>query len=168
MNKVKTISLKGNDYATVPVRLKEFREQNPNADIDSEPHWNEDGSLDFRTRIIKDQKDPNSAKGTGWAHYSKTEVENPKAFEKLQTISKGRALADIGYLNNGEIATTEEMEEFNQYKEEQMELITGEISTATTQQEFKDILAKLTPEQKRLATPLINERIQELKNAKAD
>jgi hypothetical protein len=30
---VETIKLKGNDYATVPQRLKEFREKNPRAEV---------------------------------------------------------------------------------------------------------------------------------------
>lgn len=116
MNKVATVDLKGNEYALVPVRLKAFREQNPRADIISTPHWGADGSLDFETRIIKDQAEEHGAKGTGWAHYSSTEMKNSKSYEKLSTISVGRALSNLGYLNNGQIASTEEMEEFEDYK----------------------------------------------------
>lgn len=143
LNKVDTVSLKGNDYALVPARLKEFREQNPNADIESEPHWHDDGSLDFKTRITKDLKDPNSAKGTGWAHYSAKEMQSAKAFEKLQTVSKGRALADIGYLNNGQIATTEEMDEFNAYKDQQIENAVDHLKSAPTIDDLKDIFMNL-------------------------
>src|SRR5690606_15307500 len=110
MNKVATINLQGKEYALVPARLKRFREEHPRADIQSKPTWNPDGSLDFMTRIIVDQSDEYSAKGTGWAHCTAEELKKPKAYEKTQTISKGRALSDVGYLNDGQIATTEEME----------------------------------------------------------
>lgn len=117
MSKLETIKVSGGEYAKVPTRLKAFREENPRAKISSKPYWHEDGSLDFHTTIIKDRSDPNSPMGDGWAHYSALELKQPKSFEKLQTISKGRALADVGYLNDGEIATTEELEEFNDYRE---------------------------------------------------
>lgn len=166
---VKTTKIAGDkDYALVPDRLKEFRSENPRALVETKPDVQADGSVIFSARILKDKAEASSAEATGTARYSAKEMEKAKAFEKLETVSVGRALALLGYLNNGQVATSEEMVEFEEYKQEQMELIFDEISNATTQQEFKDILAKLTPEQKRLATPLINERIQELKNAKAD
>lgn len=161
MSQVQTVNLKGNEYALVPQRLKQFREDNPRSDIQSKPHWSDDGSLDFETRVIKDQKDEFSAKSTGWAHYSAEEMKQPKAFEKLQTVSTGRALASMGYLNNGQIATSEEMIEFEEYK---MEQILEEINNAEKREDFKEILAKLTPQQKQEVTPFINQRIQEIKD----
>ena len=160
-----TISLQGKEYALVPVRLKAFREENPRASIKATPHWRDDGSLDFETEIIRDQSDENSARGNGWAHYSAAELKNPKAYEKLQTISKGRALADIGYLNNGQVATTEEMLEFADYKEQQFNELMEEIKTATKREEFSAILAKMNPAQKQVAAPIVNQRIKELKDA---
>ncbi len=47
------------------------------------------------------------------------------------------------------------------------EEITGAIAAATDRQQFSDILKKLTPEQKRSATPLIEQRIRELDNVNA-
>lgn len=163
---VKTTKIQGGaDYATVPDRLKEFRSENPRALVETKASLQENGSVIFSARILKDKAEPNSAEATGTAMYSDKEMAKPKAFEKLETVSVGRALAFLGYLNNGQVATSEEMIEFEQYKEDQMELIFDEIDVATTQQEFKDILVKLSPEQKRLATPKINARIEELKNA---
>lgn len=106
------------EYEFVPDRLKRFREEHPRAKIDSNPTYNEDGSITFKTTIIKDQADPYSAVGTGNARYTEVELKKAKAFEKLETISKGRALADIGYLNDGQVATTEELEEFYEFKHE--------------------------------------------------
>lgn len=166
---VKTTKIQGGaDYATVPDRLKEFRSENPRALVETKPTVQDNGAVIFSARILKDKADTTSAEATGTAMYSAEEMKKVKAFEKLETVSVGRALALLGYLNNGQVATSEEMIEFEEYKQEQIKLIFDEISNATTQQEFKDILAKLSPEQKRIATPFINDRIQELKDAKSN
>lgn len=109
------------DYALVPARLKKFRETNPRASIKSEAKRFEDGSLEFVTVIVQDKSDEYSADADGHATYSADELKKAKAFEKLETISVGRALAKLGYLNDGQIATSEEMEEFEQYKEDKQE-----------------------------------------------
>jgi hypothetical protein len=164
MNKLRTINLKGNDYATVPVRLKEFRSKNPRSRLESIPHWHEDGSLDFETNIIVDQADENSMQGNGWAHYSAKEMADPKAFEKLSTISTGRALANIGYLNNGEIATTEEMAEFEEYRLARYE---SEIKEASDVKVLMDLFNKMSAEEKKTFTPLLAEKKKEFVNAEA-
>lgn len=162
MSKVATINLKGNEYATVPTRLKQFREDNPRSSVITKPAFQENGSVVFTATIIKDKADEHSAEATG---HSYGEINSDKAFEKLETIATGRALALLGYLNNGQVATTEEMEEFTQYKQEQYyENALAEIKNATKRKEFADILAKLTPEQQRQAAPVINDRIKELKD----
>lgn len=158
---VDTIKLKGNDYATVPARLKEFRSKNPRADISTKPTI-EDGMVIFEARITVDKSDPASASATG---HSYGKIGGEKEFEKLETVATGRALSLLGYLNNGQIATTEEMLEFEDYKASQFDLIAAEIEQATKREEFTAILAKLSPEQKREATPLINARIKELQDA---
>lgn len=150
------------DYALVPDRLKKFREENPRASIDTEPSYNADGSISFKATIVKDLQDPNSARSTGHARYSEMELKKPKAYEKLETVSVGRALANLGYLNDGQIATSEEMEEFEEYKLGQA---LEAIKTATKRDEFSTILAGLTPSQKLEATPIIQSRIKELKEA---
>lgn len=150
------------DYALVPDRLKKFREENIRASIETEHQFNPDSSVTFKATIIKDLSDPNSARATGTARYSETELKRPKAFEKLETVSVGRALANLGYLNDGQIATTEEMEEF---EAQQFGQALEDLKTAKTQEDFKAILAKArTPEQKQELTPLIKARIEEVKN----
>jgi NAD-dependent DNA ligase len=71
------------EYAYVPERLKRFREEHPRAKIDSNPTYNDDGSITFKTTITKDQSDPHSAVGTGNARYTEIELKKPKSFEKL-------------------------------------------------------------------------------------
>jgi hypothetical protein len=162
---IETIKLKGNNYATVPQRLKEFREKNPRALIETKPTFQQDGTIVFSARIVTDKSVEDSAEATG---HSYGKISGEKAFEKLETVATGRALALLGYLNNGQVATTEEMEEFNAYKADQMGLVAKEVAQATTQSEFKEILAKLNPEQKREITPIINARVKELKDGNAD
>lgn len=150
------------DYALVPDRLKKFREENPRASIETKHTFNPDNSVTFTATIIKDLNDPASARATGNARYSEVELKKPKAFEKLETVSVGRALANLGYLNDGQIATSEEIEEWEQA---QFGQAIEDLKTATTQSEFKAILAKAkTPEQKQELTPLIKARIEEVKN----
>jgi hypothetical protein len=157
---VETIKFKGNDYATVPQRLKEFREKNPRAEVATKPNIQGDMVI-FEAKIVKDKADPDSASATG---HSYGKLTGDKAFEKQETVAVGRALAMLGYLNNGQIATGEELEEFEEYKLGQA---IEAINKATKREDFKQVLANLTPEQKREATPLINARIEELKNGTA-
>lgn len=150
------------DYALVPDRLLAFREENPRSIIETSPEFHPGQILVFKARLIRDKKDPHSPEATGHA-YGKI-GSGDKAFEKLETQAVGRALALLGYLNNGKVATTEEMQEFEAYKATQLEAVIEKIKVAKTKDEFKDLLTGLTPEQKREVTPIINERIKELKN----
>ncbi len=154
---VQTIKLKGNDYATVPQRLKEFRENHPRALVETKPTITGDVVV-FEAKIVKDKSDPDSASATG---HSYGKLVGDKAFEKLETVSVGRALALLGYLNNGQIATSEELEEFEEYTLSQVK---ENINNSTSREDFKKILADLPPSLKREVTPLINARIEELKN----
>lgn len=115
----KTIDFKGRQYAQVKDRLKEFRQDNPNALVETTPIFQEDGSLMFKARLLKDKADPASAEATGHAYAKQEKVDNEKGFEKLETIAVGRALALIGYGSDGEIASSDEMEEFIAYQESQ-------------------------------------------------
>lgn len=165
MSKVETINLKGNEYATVPQRLKEFRSKNPRASIATKPTFQADGTIMFEATIISDQSDENSARATG--HSYGPANKSDKAFEKLETVSIGRALAVLGYLNNGQVATTEEMVEFEEYQQDKYRVALDAIKSAKGREDLQKILSGLTAEQQKLATPVIQARIKELK-AKAD
>ena len=148
------------EYREVPDRLKQFREENPRASIETESTLMADESMIFKATIIKDLSDPNSARATGTARYTKNELAKPKAFEKLETISVGRCLANLGYLNDGQVATTEEMEE---WEAAQFGQALEDLKTAVTRDEFKAIMAKAkTPEQKQELTPLVQARIKQV------
>lgn len=129
----------GAEYATVPARLKAFREDNPRALIETVPTVS-DGMIMFKTRILADKADTNSPEATG---HSMGENKGAKAFEKLETISVGRALALLGYLNNGQIASTEEMEEFNEYQDNKIEDAINSMQEAKTLDQLKDYFISL-------------------------
>ena len=118
MASTKTISFGAvKEYARVADRLQEFRAAHPNALIETSPTI-EGNQVIFKARILKDKADQSSGEATG---HALGENKGQKAFEKLETIAVGRALALLGYASNGEIASSEEMEEFEEWKKKQQE-----------------------------------------------
>ena len=140
---IDSIKFGDKDYALVPARLKKFRESNPRASVDTEPTYNADGSITFKATIIQDRANEYSATATGNARYIDVELKKPKSFEKLETISVGRALANIGYLNDGQIATTEEMDEFNDYKTNKLDEALNDINNCTELEQLKAMFLSL-------------------------
>lgn len=118
MSKLETMKVSGNDYAKVAARLKDFREKHPRASVSTECAPYGEGGMMIRATILTDKSDEYSADATGSAAYTDKQMRIPKAFEKLETIAVGRALSFLGWLNNGEIASTEEMLEFEKEREE--------------------------------------------------
>jgi len=140
MKKTPTIDLKGKNYATVPARIKEFREQCPNGDIETKPDILTDGQIMFTARILRDKRDSCSASATGHAIGAN---KGDKAFEKLETIAIGRALAILGFMASGEIASSEEMEEFEKYKEERVVEASEKLKSCKTLDELKTVFLGL-------------------------
>lgn len=99
---MKTITIKGGvEYAQVKDRLKEFHKMYPKGCV----HTKYLGDGVFRARVFIDDGDfytGHSKVGTGI-----------KAFEKAETVAVGRALAFLGIMADGAIATAEEMEEID-------------------------------------------------------
>jgi len=155
---MKSIKFGDKEYALVPGRLKRFREDNPRGSIKTTPKFNEDGSLEFQAYILKDKADANSADATGSAFYTDKDMQKPKAYEKLETISVGRALSLLGYLNDGQIASSEEMEEFedfkdNKYREEAEKKLNSAKSLADLQEAYIELF-KSNPTLGRELAPL--------------
>lgn len=144
---IKTSKVSGGDYAKVADRLKEFRQDNPRASIKTTHEFTSNGGAVFTTYILKDKADEYSADATGSAAYTANELKKPKAFEKLETISVGRALSLMGYLNNGEIASSEEMEEFEAYRDHKEKAAEAEklLRSATTMAELQKAFMSLEP-----------------------
>lgn len=132
------------EYSKVTDRLKEFRQDCPFGDIKT--NLEVKGEYIFATAtIIKDKSVEHSATATGNAIAKLTGSE--KEFEKLETLSVGRALAFLGYSAGGEIASSEEMEEFLNYQEQKkQELIQNaieELDNAKTYDELQTIWGTL-------------------------
>lgn len=102
------------NHAKVNDRLKAFWEANPKGKIETS-NKKDATTIEFKTFILADKSDEYSREATGHALANLPLGE--KDYEKLETISVGRALALLGYSTSGEVASTEEMEDFLEYKE---------------------------------------------------
>jgi len=127
------------EYAKIPDRLKMFWEENPNGKIETTPTI-ANGQVIFKAHILTDKSDESCKESTGHTLGGTT---NEKDFEKLETLAVGRALALLGYASSGEIASSEEMEEFNRFqeqkKEKQLEEAIEKLSGAKDLAEIKTI-----------------------------
>lgn len=109
-----TINLKGKDYAPVKERIKAFHEDNTNGSILT--NWftafegQNDSIISFKATVIPDVENENRV----FNGHALGKVNGEKAFEKLETIAVGRALANAGYLADGDVASADEMERFFQ------------------------------------------------------
>lgn len=156
MNKVATIDLSGKRYAQVKDRIKAFREMHPNGLIETTPTIT-DTHIVFKARILTDKAVPTSAEATGHSmgEINKTDRQGKaveKVFEKQESIAVGRALALLGFMGDGEIASGEEMVEFQEYKEQQkleaMEETTDRINACTSIEELTGLWTDLNGEMK--------------------
>ena len=141
IQKVATMKLSGNDYAKVAERIKLFREKCPNGVIDTTYQLNEDGSIIFTAIVTKYRADPSSGEASGHAMGDKN--EKLKIFEKLETVAVGRALANLGYLASGEIASSDEMEQFYAYQQSKIDEAVGLLSEAETIDDLKKVFMGL-------------------------
>ena len=147
----------GAEYARVPVRLKMFREDRANGKIETDRTLNEDGSYEFTAWVWKDKTEylevlkaigsAKEARGSADSiGHSKGMIKGAKDYEKLETVAIGRALAILGYLVSGEVASFEEMELFEADKKAEREVYIQDqislIETATTTEELKEIWAQ--------------------------
>ncbi|OQB05450.1 MAG: hypothetical protein BWY21_01997 [Parcubacteria group bacterium ADurb.Bin216] len=111
MPKLKTIKVSGGgDYAKVAERLKEFHSQYKTGKIETSYNLTE-AMICFKAIITPDTTKPERY----FTGHSLGAIKGVKAFEKLETIAVGRALAFLGLLADGDIASADEMET---YKEE--------------------------------------------------
>ena len=158
MNKLATVKVQGGEYATVPTRLKAFREANPRASISTEPTVNGE-TIIFKATIKQDLADSNSAEATGHSYGTNT---GSKAFERLETVALGRCLAILGYLNNGQIASTEEMEDFEQFKIEKYQ---AQITEAESVKQLMELFNSMSVEEKKVFSTSLTNKKKELLNA---
>lgn len=110
MSKTDTINIgNGVKYAKVSTRLTEFLNTNKNSSIDTCYEFKGDYVI-FKAKITPDH----TLQSRYYTGTSLGKAAGLKAFEKLETIAVGRALAFCGYLSNGEIASEEEMQQYGE------------------------------------------------------
>lgn len=159
MKKVKTMQVGGGaEYAKVNSRMLEFRADNPKGKIDTVPEYVTLGDttyIQFKASIIKDKSDDSSAEASG--HARLPDDKKQKTFEKCETIAVGRALAFLGYGADGEIASSEEMEEFLADKQSKhqdaIDEATERIGNCETVEQLKEIWSSLSGEMKVAVKP---------------
>lgn len=105
---METINLRGNKYAKVSERIKELHKNFDNCSIKTDYEF-KDGFAICKAVITPDV-DNDSRFFSG---HSLGKIGEEKAFEKLESVAVGRALANAGFLADGEIASAEEMERFD-------------------------------------------------------
>lgn len=162
VGRIKTVKIGGGiDYAKVADRIKIFWEENPNGKIDTEREDISDNKVRFIARIWRDSKvildlatvgtDINIVKLTANATASADAAKKgDKENEKLETVAVGRALAMLGYLASGEVASREEMEQFEAYKanlfQDEINKTIEEMKKAKTIDELRDLYVSLSAE----------------------
>lgn len=160
--RIKTVKIGGGiDYAKVADRIKIFWEENPNGKIDTEREDISDNKVRFIARIWRDSKvildlatvgtDINIVKLTANAMASADAAKKgDKENEKLETVAVGRALAMLGYLASGEVASREEMEQFEAYKadlfKDEINKTIEEMKKAKTIDELRKLYVSLGAE----------------------
>lgn len=137
--KVKTIDLKGKEYAQVKDRIKAFREDTTHGSIETGIEMAGENAI-VKATIISDLRQPDSKRATGTAF---GKLSGDKAFEKLETIAVGRALAFMGYLADGAIASSEEMQDFEEYKNTQIDEAVVRLEECSDLDELKQIFTSM-------------------------
>lgn len=162
VGRIKTVKIGGGiDYAKVADRIKIFWEENPNGKIDTEREDISENKVRFIARIWRDSKvildlatvgtDINIVKLTANAMASADAAKKgDKENEKLETVAVGRALAMLGYLASGEVASREEMEQFEAYKadlfQDEVDNTIKEMKKAKTIDELRKLYVSLSAE----------------------
>jgi hypothetical protein len=118
---IKTINLKGKAYAPVSERVAQFHRDHRDGNIETSYEFKE-GYVVFKANVSFDSRlETNLPTETQIPYFYKRiftghafgKIGQEKAFEKLESVAVGRALAFAGYLAGGEIASYDEIETFN-------------------------------------------------------
>lgn len=158
IKKASTIKLKqGNtqvEYAKVSARVAEFHKANKQVTISTSYEFKE-GYVIFKATVVPDSSKPE----TKFDGHSFGKIGALKAFEKLETIAVGRALAFAGFLSDGEIASSEEM---FKYEESQTTVDNTKaleiLKESKSLEELQKVWKKLKPEER------ADKQVEDLKN----
>ena len=103
------------DYESVEDRIRAFYKDHPQGRITTDIISLDGDSVTFRASVYRELDPDPSPASTGHAHGLLTK---PKAVEFIETVSIGRALANLNYAKQGARASQEEMQAFQDVKHE--------------------------------------------------
>ncbi len=108
---IKTLDVKGREYAEVNQRIKAFRMLYPTGTIETEMLSNENGVCVFKASVYEDGID-SKLLGTGTAYEKEgsTYINKTSYIENCETSAVGRALAMCGIGIDTSIASAEEVQ----------------------------------------------------------
>ena len=150
MNKLPTIKLQGKDYCQVKDRIFAFNETYPKGSIQTTSQFIGEIVI-MKATIYPDIVTEPTRLFTASSY---GQVKGIKAFEKLESVAVGRALAYLGFGIDGSIASFEEMENFVSPPEK-----------VETPKENDDVIF-LTGEQYQFAKNFTAEQLESLLNRK--
>lgn len=122
--KLPTINLKGKEYVQVKERVIYFNENHPNGAIKTKIIESSGGVVTFKATIYPDI----ATKDRFFTGHSFGTLKEVKAFEKLESVAVGRALALMGIGIIESIASADEMVRFEQ---KEVERVKKELSNYT-------------------------------------
>jgi len=102
------------DYEPVEDRIRAFYKDHPQGRITTDIISLDGDSVTFRASVYREIDPDPSPAATGHAHGLLTK---PKAVEFIETVSIGRALANLNYAKQGARASQEEMQAFQDVKQ---------------------------------------------------
>ena len=102
------------DYEPVADRIRDFYKDHPQGRITTDIISLDGESVTFRASVYREIDPDPSPASTGHAHGLLTK---PKAVEFIETVSIGRALANLNYAKQGARASQEEMQAFEDVKQ---------------------------------------------------
>lgn len=106
---IKTIDVKGKDYAEVPQRIKAFRSVCPNGAIVTELLSCENGVCIFKASVY-DEKQVLIGTGTAYEREDSSFINKTSYIENCETSAVGRALGMCGFGIDVSVASAEEMQ----------------------------------------------------------
>lgn len=106
---IKTLEIKGNDYALVNQRIKAFRMVYPEGTIETQLVSNENGVCVFRAEVMND-KGKLLGTGTAYEKEDSSFINKTSYIENCETSAVGRALGMAGFGIDVSVASAEEVQ----------------------------------------------------------
>lgn len=169
---IRTVSIKGKEYAQVNDRVKAFRKLCPNGTITTEIEEMDDGVVTMKATVADEE---GRVLGTGFAQEKETSsyINKTSYIENCETSAVGRALGFVGIGVDGSMCSAEELvnaitnqntPEYITEKEQKVLLRMLEKRKLNVKEVFPGGIENLTPEQYALAVKKLEKINEDLIN----